>query len=216
MTSQGTAIAAALAARSPAGPSAVVPALTAALQYARDWGSSQAQLPAPIDAVLVVDGIPADCTMNNNTMQGAMAAAHAAAMATPPVRTHVLALGANPGDWSSLAATGGTAAPVYVAETSSAAIAAGLRAVRAKSDTCEVALDGVTDMNLLNFEIRDAGATPLRRTDGPAGCGTANAWYLGNPTQPTSAVLCKTACDALNAASSIAMLVGCRTVILPP
>ena len=60
----------------------------------------------------------------------------------------------------------------------------------------------------------DAAASLLRRTDGPAGCGTANAWYFGNPTQPKSAVLCPTPCAALNAGASIAMLIGCRTVIL--
>ena len=196
----------------------IVPALTAALQHARDWANSQAQLPAPIDVVLVVDGLPTTCTNNNNTLQGAVTAAQAAAVGTPPVRTHVLPVGADPGDWSSLAVAGGTNQPVYVAESTGAAIAAGLRTVRAKSSTCEVALDGVTDVNFLNFEIRDAdaAATRLSSTSGPAGCGTANAWYLGNPTQPKSAVLCPAPCAALQSGASIAMLVGCRTVILPP
>jgi hypothetical protein len=103
----------------------------------REVGLPVGQIPVAlllfnVGVVLLLDGIPTGCVSNNNTMQGAVAAAQAAAFRTPSLRTHVLGVGANPGDWSSLAVAGGTNAPVYVAESTGVAIAAGLQTVRAR------------------------------------------------------------------------------------
>lgn len=218
MSTQGGAIAAALAARTPAGTSAVVPALTAAFQYATEWSNAQIPAPAPIDVVLVVDGTHTGCVANNNTMAGTATAAQAAYVGTPSVKTHVLTMGANPGNWESVAAAGGTMQTVHVPDSTGPAIAAGLRTVRARSASCEVALDGVQDLTLVNFEVRDAdgGVTMLRRANDPASCGTAQGWYYRDPGQPKSAVLCPAPCAALDAGASVSLLLGCHTVILPP
>jgi hypothetical protein len=218
LSSQAAAINAALGARTPAGSSPINPALTAALQYAREWFNAQTTPSLPIDVVLVVDGIHTQCTTNNNTMSATEAAAWAAYMATPSVKTHVLSIGANPGEWSTVAAAGGTVQPVVVPQSTGAAIAAGLQTVRQKSGTCGIMLEGVMDLNYVNLELRDAdgGLMRLPKTDSAAGCGSANAWYYDHPTQPRSAILCPTPCAAVDAGAAASLLVGCRTVVSPP
>jgi hypothetical protein len=213
----GTAITSAIAARARSGNSPTAPALQGALRHALDWANAQPQ-PSIVDVVLLTDGQPTGCANSNNTPQAAAAAANSALLGTPSIKTHVLAVGSAPGDLDPIAAAGGTTGAVYVAESTASAIAAGLQTIRANSATCTVSIDGARDLSQVNFEIRDAdgGATRLYRASSYAACGTSNAWLYDNAALPTSATLCPTPCAALNAGASIAMLVGCRTVTLPP
>ena len=215
---QGAAITTAIAARSRTSLSPTAPALTGALQHARDWANSQAQLPSPINVVFVTDGQPVGCVANNNTLSAAVTAALAASNGTPSIKTHVIGVGTATGDLDPIAQAGGTLRATYVLESTGSSVAAALQSIRTSSDTCQLSIEGVQDAARVNFEIRDAdgGATRLGKASDAASCGTANGWYYDSPAQPKTATLCPTPCAAVKAGASVAMLVGCATIILPP
>ena len=170
----GRALTAALAARSPAGPPARPPSrrpLTCA-----DPANSQAQLPSPIDVVLLVDGPPRDAPRTTIRWRVRWLPRRPP-VGTPPVRTQCSP--SSPIRRLELFRRSGRHECACLRRRKHRSCdRGGLRTVRAKSANCEVALDGVTDAKFVTskFATLTQAATLLSRANDAAHCGTSNAW----------------------------------------
>ncbi len=89
---------------------------------------------------------------------------------------------------------------------------------------CELAIpeppSGSLDPTLINVAlVSGAQSTTVPRVDGLAACTPDGGWYYDDPVMPQKVILCKSSCDAAQAAVSlenpgkIEVLFGCETII---
>jgi Mg-chelatase subunit ChlD len=115
---QSTALTMAVQGRARGGGTPTTPALTGALQTAKEW-----QLVHPERALAVLfmtDGQPTGCAAACNTVMGAAMVAQAYANETPRIRTYVLGVGPDTGSLDAIAQAGGTT-KAYMATSGSPA-----------------------------------------------------------------------------------------------
>lgn len=213
-----------LDAQSPEGNTPTVPALAGAIQYATSY--AQTHPGRTVGIVFASDGEPTQCQQNDNTIAGAVRVAQAAAMASPPVKTYVLGVGPSLMNLNQIAAAGGTGAAHLVESGGSAELLNALNEIRKSALTCDYSIPVIPgkplDFNLVNIKTR-VGPPPsmeqqIGRVMNAGQCGSQGGWYFDNNDRPTRITLCPTTCDPLlkTTGSSLTVLIGCRSVIIPP
>jgi hypothetical protein len=200
----------AIAANMPNGGTPTTPALTGAIQYARQYTMDQmGQRTAAV--LLVTDGVPTGCTPN--TPATAAMVAMNAYNGTPQIKTFVVGMGDTAAlDQIALAGSGGmqhyipTMGDVVTTLTNALSSITGMI-------TCNYARPAGSNPNLVNVQITVAGGMQMNigKVDNAAACPAAGGWYYDNNTTPTMIILCPTTCDAVKNTpnSGVEVLYGC-------
>ena len=214
----------ALNAQMPNGNTPTVPALSGAIQYAQ--GYAQSHPGRTVAVVFATDGEPTQCTANDNTIQGAVRVATAAAAGNPSIKTFVLGVGPSLQNLNQIAAAGGTTAAHLVESGGSAELLNALNEIRKSALTCDYQIPKVPgkalDLDYVQINVR-VGSTgteqKIIRVDSAMACGAMGGWYF-DPPRPGSTMirLCPTTCDPLlkTMGSSLTVLIGCRYDNPPP
>ncbi len=204
-------ITSAIAANMPSTNTPTVPALTGAIQYAKQYTMSTPGRAASV--VFVTDGIPNGC---NSTIPAAAMAAMAGYTGMPQVKTYVIGLGATASlDQIALAGTGG--ATHYFPATGDVAgqLAAALTKISGQV-SCDYTIPmAAVDPKNVNVQVSlGGGAKQGLPYVGAAAMCTSGGWFYDDPAKPTKITLCPQTCDPLKATmnSSVQVLYGCPTV----
>lgn len=217
------ALSAVLAAQTPNGSTPTVPALSGAMSYVTSY--AQTHRGRTIAVVFATDGEPTQCTGNNNTIAGAVRVAAGAASATPPIKTYVLGVGPSLGNLNQIAQAGGSGQAYLVESGGSQELLAALNAIRKSALSCDYSIPILPgkplDFSAVNIRVKvgASGAEQLiSKVDGPSACGAAGGWYYDNNLTPTRITLCPATCSPMlaTAGSRLTVLIGCRSVIIPP
>jgi hypothetical protein len=210
----------------PAGSTPTVPALSGAVQYAT--GYAQTHPGRTVAIVFATDGVPTECTSNNNTIDGAEAVAAAALTGTPPIRTYVLGVGPRLDNLNNIAVAGGTTKAHLVESGGSTELITALNEIRKNALTCDYQIPIIPgkplDFRYVNIKVR-IGAPPameqlIGRVDDAAACGTSPGWYFDAPvsSSPKKITLCPATCDPMlkTMGSTMNVLIGCQVIVRPP
>lgn len=223
----------ALNTQTPQGLTPTVPALSGAMQHAREWAISHPD--QTVVTVLATDGLPTECGPEESATPPIERvldiASTAAAAADYPIRTFVIGV-FQPGDAASInnvnaiAASGGTERAVFIDSSGGVEdqFLEALRAIRSGTLACEfqvprsdAALDYFT-VNML-FENNAGQRQTLPYVGNSGGCdGTPNGWHYDvDPTsaRPNLIRVCPNVCEQFKAATSgnLSVQLGCATII---
>jgi hypothetical protein len=176
--------------------------------------------------VFASDGVPTECTNNNNNIPGASAVAAAALAGNPSIRTYVLGVGPRLDNLNAIAVSGGTQKAHLIESGGAAELINALNEIRKNALTCDYKIPIVQgkplDFKLVNIKVR-VGPPPaseqlIGRVDKVELCGASGGWYFDNNDAPTRIQLCPTTCDPLlkTTGSELTVLIGCKVVIQPP
>jgi hypothetical protein len=223
---------------SPSGDTPLTPALTGAIQHARDW-----KLKNPtrhVIAVLVTDGLPNGCgvtTDYQNPVQSELfAVADALAQVAsdglagvPSIQTFMLVIEGQELDastfdtfYSRFGSAGGTT-PLIVKGDSNLAteFASALDRIRAGAILpCSFQVPPppagqLLDYTKVNVVFTPTGSAPtsILFVADSASCGNEAGWYYDNQQQPNSIELCPTSCNQITSTTgSVEVVLGCTTV----
>ncbi|MFI5309291.1 MAG: hypothetical protein ACHQ53_18185 [Polyangiales bacterium] len=184
-------------------------ALDGALTQAQMWAESSQ---ASAAVVLISGSEPTGCFGNPST--AALAAAGGLGM-TPPVTTHVVALGAR-ASLDQVAQAGGTGAALAVSDpTSESQILAAVQAAVSQA-ACSYALPTEAAAYVpdrINLELDDHGAiSTLPRVSSAMQCdATLGGWFYDDPKAPTTIVLCDATCAKVTGGAGVSIAFGCPT-----
>jgi len=122
--------------------------------------------------------------------------------------------------------SGGTTMAYFIGAGTSAQkdLLAALTAIRGKSLSCDFPMPRSSvagqevDPTLVNVNFTPStggGEQTLKQVANKAACGTSNAWYYDNPTNPTLISLCPSACTEVTGdqKGKLDILLGCTTVV---
>ncbi len=222
-----SALAAALAAKSPEGSTPTSAALTGAIDHARAFAAANAT--HTVAVVLVTDGLPSVCDQDI----GNISAVAAGALASAKIRTYVVGIfaadqqGTAKPNLDGIAKGGGTgqAFIVSVGSKTQQELLAALNAIRDNALPCEYDVpkptSGIPDYGKVNVQhTSPAGAKSLLAySKTAAACDSqAGGWYYDvDPAgggSPTKIVLCPATCSAVKSAGGqVDVVLGCQTVV---
>jgi hypothetical protein len=220
-------IQAALDAQTINGNTPTVPALSGAVQYATAY--AQMNRGRTVAIVFASDGLPTECTNNNNSIMGAEAVARAAATPTTPgvpaIKTYVLGVGPSLQNLNAIAVAGGTQRAHLVESGGAAELITALNDIRKSALTCDYQIPIIPgkplDTKLVNIQTR-VGTNGMEQTIGKVmdvnACGMSGGWFFDNNNAPTKITLCPATCNPLLMAtgSSLTVFIGCGSIIQPP
>ncbi|HEY3450570.1 MAG TPA: hypothetical protein VGK67_29710 [Myxococcales bacterium] len=201
------------------------PALTGAIQHARDWAVAHPGHVA-ID-IFATDGVPTECSPTDEAGVNAIAAAGLAG--TPKVLTFVIGVGTSLTKLNGMAAAGGTG-QAYLVDTGgnvTQQMLTALNAIRGAALGCAYSIPPPTagatlDLNKVNVQYTPGtGGSPqlfvqvLDEAHCPSG---SDGWHYDDSTNPTKIVLCSATCQRVQADTSgqVDILIGCATQHCPP
>jgi hypothetical protein len=221
---------------SPGGSTPTAPALSGALQHAKDWATAH-----PTHTVVVVmatDGLPTECSPLDIPSIAQIAAQ--ATAGSPAVKTFAIGVfspdditNGAPANLDQIAAAGGSTS-AFIVDTSQnveTQFLAALDAIRGTKLACEFAVPaagdaGQLDYGKVNVEYTGPGSaspTTIGYATNLAGCDATNGgWYYDvDPATggtPTKLVMCPATCATFSASTGgqVDIRVGCKTVIAPP
>jgi hypothetical protein len=195
----------------PGGNTPTVPALSGAIQYARQYTMMTPGRGASV--VFVTDGIPNGC---NSTINGAAMVAQQAFMAMPSIKTYVIGLGNTMAlDQIALAGSGGTQHYFPAQGDVAGMLAAALTKISGQV-SCDYSVPQGIDFTKVNVNISPGGGmtTGIGYVGTAAMCGTSGGWYydVPPPGTPTHLTLCPQTCGPLQATpnSRVQVVYGCR------
>jgi hypothetical protein len=211
-------------AQTPSGNTPTVPALTAAIDHARDWATANTD--HRVVVVYATDGYPRGCN-DNNTIDDAVAVATEGRTGSPSILTYVLAIGPNLTDLARVATAGGTTAiAIDTSVDVGAELIAALNQIRDEvvvdcAYTIPPAPAGQTiNYGTVNVRITTSDGEEIvvgRDDPNASGC---NGWQFDNPTTPSQIILCGDACDTVqgdpNARFDVILSCNDRPIIEPP
>ena len=233
VTSGLTAIDQALMGKLPEGLTPTVPALTGAIQHAREWAVAHPD--QTVATVLATDGLPTQCGVQQQTggteaINQVLEVAAQGAADDVPIRTFVIGV-FQPGDSASvnnvnaIAQAGGTDKAAFIDATGDVdtQFLDALRAIRSGQLACEFKIpqsQAQLDYFKVNLEFDDgANARQLGFVRDAAGCANSpNGWHYDvdpNQKKPTSIQVCPSICEQVKAAAtgSISLQLGCATIL---
>jgi hypothetical protein len=194
------------------------PALEGAATHAEGFSPTPDAL---ADLVLLTDGEPIGCTTNSVAFAAAIASD---ALASPrPIRTFVIAVGADPAMAEEIASAGGTAPASMVSPGPDAAQAVQSALEAAYQSTCAFRLPPFEDPNELyavNMVIQESGdeETLVYNVGSAAGCNEFDelGWYYDDPASPSRIEFCPDACALARQPSfEVSIIVACLTLESP-
>jgi hypothetical protein len=223
---------AALSNQPPQGLTPTVPALTGAIQHAREWSATHPD--QTVVTVLATDGLPTDC---GEVVEGAPPAidqvldiARNAQSGAIPIRTFVIGV-FQPGDAASInnvnaiAIAGGTEQAVTI-DTSGEVEAEFLDALRAISEgslACQFQVpESESQLDYFSLNLQFDNGTQRQQlgfVQNEAGCAQSpNSWHYDvdpNVGKPNAIQVCPAVCDQFRAATngSITLQLGCQTLL---
>lgn len=217
-------------AQSPAGGTAIVPAMNGILQYATMRAAADRN--RKLVVVLATDGVPdATCVPSDDggqpdVIQVTADLVRAAATADPPVLTFVIGVGSELTALNTIAAAGGGSPTAFLVDTTQnieQAFLSALDIIRRKALVCEFEIPptepGLTvDYSKVNIRFRTpAGDRTFAHVAGRNGCATApnNGWFYDDENTPRKIVLCEDLCDQVRSADvgQVDILFGCQSII---
>lgn len=200
---------------------------SAALGGAAKWATTYAMAhpDEKVVIVLVTDGEPQGCDMNNTNIARIASDAYAAA----DVSTYVIGLtGSSETSLDQIARAGGTEEAFTVADgdTATADLLQKLIDIRGKALTCDFDVPtqdssgGQIDPKLINvnYQSGEMGmVTEFGNVENADACGAALGWYYDNNTTPTHIYLCPASCEqvTIDKMARIQVLAGCVPKIIP-
>jgi hypothetical protein len=217
-------------ARTPNGGTPTGPALTGAIQTARDFQTKNPD--RSINVLLMTDGEPTGCGVNmaNPTAQAAMAA-QAGTMGMPPIKTYVLGVGPATGNLDAIAAAGGTMKAYMATSGGAADLSKVLADIRKSTLSCDYNIPlpeaGTLDYGKVTVSVAvgmGGTFTEIPYVVNVNGCTNPTTggigWYYDfpPPATPTKITLCPNSCGPLQVAdgSKVNVLLGCVPKIIPP
>jgi hypothetical protein len=217
-----TAIKAALAAHQPNGDTPTLPALRGALEYAR--ASLMATPTRDVIVVLATDGDPDTC---DSTANNVAAAAAEGLSTSPQVLTAVIGIEhGNANALAQIAAAGGAGMPIPVGSGPTAAqqFVDALRTIRDNEEGCRFAIPAPTGATVEPSDVGivyTAPGTPptlLARVTDMSACSMHGGFFVDDPNQPKSAILCPGTCQVahMSPGSTVAVSAGCGAGSPPP
>ena len=194
------------------------PALEGAATHAEGFSPTPDAL---ADLVLLTDGEPTGCT--TNSVAAAAAIASDALATTRPIRTFVIAIGADPAMAEEIASAGGTAPASLVSPGPDAAQAVQSALEAAYRTTCAYRLppfEAPNEIYAVNMVIQEAGEPEMLvyNVGSAAGCNEFDelGWYYDDPASPSRIEFCPDACALAQQPSfEVTIIVGCLTMELP-
>lgn len=185
-----------------------LPALSGAIQYARDIqaGGQKAAV------VLVTDGEPNHCQSSVDSV------ATAAAGAAADVKTYVIGVGDALSNLNKIAAAGGTGQAILVSTSSTSTITdsfkAALGAIASQALSCDYKIPAPPngqsiDPNKVNVRYTGTGAAGSTLTYS-ANC-AADGWHYDSAAGPSRIILCPSTCDRVmkDKGAKIDVFFGC-------
>jgi hypothetical protein len=219
------ALLASIDAQAPNGGTPSGPALSGAIDQAREWAIAHPG--HTVTVLLATDGLPTDCAPID--VDGLSEIAAAGLAGRPSVRTFAIGVfgsddPAGPANLDAIARAGGTQS-AFVIDTGQD-IAEGfldaLNVIRGTQLACEFELPApgvgeTLDHGLVNVDLTDAtGKTRIFKVNGVDACGSENGWHYDDELNPNRIIACPATCDRFRSAAmgtSVEIQVGCRTVI---
>ena len=208
-----TAFSSSLAATSPSGDTPTLPALTGALDFAKDLKKADAGLKAAV--VLVTDGEPAGCSSSISNVS------NVAGLAAKSVPTYVIGIGANIPGLDQIATAGGTAPATVVTvgdpATTAAQFKAALDGIRGLTVSCNFLVpappDGlVIDAGNVNVNYTPPGGA-VTTLPYSSDCSKPNGWHYDDPNMPQIVELCPSQCAMVRQNTGrIDVVFGCATL----
>jgi hypothetical protein len=128
---QSMALVGAVQGRARGGGTPTTPALTGALQTAKNW--QEAHPERSLGVLFMTDGQPTGCTAVCNTVMGAAAVAQTFANDTPRIKTYVLGVGPDTGSLDAIAQAGGTTMAYLATSSTPADVAKALSTIAASA-----------------------------------------------------------------------------------
>jgi von Willebrand factor type A domain len=190
--------------------------ISAALQGAMNWSMDfNASAPETERAVVVfvTDGEPSGCEQGTNQI-----AAIAAEGLDADVLTFAVGLEGSPEDlMNAIAREGGTDEAIFVGDGNAEEdLLEALNAIRGKAMSCEFDLPNTAtvDPSKVNVTLSIGDTEEQWNKVNNAGeCGTSKAWHYDSESNPTSVVLCPSACDVASSTpgARIDVVFGCET-----
>jgi hypothetical protein len=197
----------------PAGQTPTLPAITGAIDYAKDQAA--ADTGARVAIVLVTDGEPDAC------MSSVINVSTAVAKVATTIPTYVIGVGDAIPSLDMIAQMGGTVMPTFVSTTSPAQTTAdfqkALDDIRGLTLTCSFVIpppaNGMDiDFNNVNVVYTPGGA-PATTLKYNKDCTGGTGWHYDDPSKPTRVDICATDCDTVRAdrMGAIDIVFGCAT-----
>lgn len=209
-----------LGSHGPTGNTPTSAALQGAVDHAKAWATAHPG--HVVVVVLATDGDPTSC---NDDLAFINNIATTGLNGTPSVKTFVIGVGGSVGALNGIAAAGGTQQAFMIDQDPDVqtAFLDALNQIQGASLPCSYLIPpppmGETiDYGKINFSYTPSGGTAqtVPRVDSAASC-PANGlgWYYDDPNNPTSIVLCPSACSTISAdlGGSVNIVVGCDTVV---
>ncbi len=157
--------------------------------------------------VLVTDGEPYGCGINDQTQSDAEignVASDVAAVA-PTIPTYVVGVGPSVANLDAVAAAGGTTAlhvSVGTPATTTAELTAAMAKIRGQLTSCDFAIPKPPDGRTLDldkvFVVRTPSGKPPETLPYDQSC-KGKGWRYDDPKKPTKVVLCDATCDVVKA-----------------
>jgi hypothetical protein len=209
-TLPSNALANALAQVWPGGSTPTYPALDGALSWAE---TNQAANPNAIYVVvLVTDGEPTVCDINNNDI----AALADNAYINNGIRTYTIAMaGANVSALDQIAKAGGTGKAFVISGTTNVSqqLTTALQSIAGQNASCSFDLpnQGAFDPNdaTVSYTSGSGTSTTLPKAQNAGSCGAG--WYYDNNTNPISVTLCPQTCTQVQSdpGAKVSVQLGC-------
>ena len=193
---------------------AMVPALTGAVQHAREHMTQHPDSKTVV--LLVTDGLPSTC---DSTAEGVVQAAAAGLSGSPSVQTFVIGLGLDLTVLDTFAKAGGSEKAILVDPAATQALLTALGSIRGQALPCDYALpsdDSNVDVKRVN--LRHTTASGQAETIGwvadASACDPAQGgWYFDDPGAPRRMIVCANRCEQLKqAGGEVQVLLGCPRV----
>lgn len=196
------------------------PALSGAIQYAKNWKVAHAD--HTVAVVFATDGDPTECPPED--LGSIAGVAQAGFQGAPSVRTYVIGMQGATTSWLDAWAAAGGSGTSFDASDPSKFITA-LNSIRGQALTCEYLIPtpeaGTLDYNRVNVQYLSGGqTTDLVKVADAASCDPATpSWYYDDAAHPQRIEICDPMCTTIKTASQqagndaeIDILLGCATI----
>ncbi|MCA9625773.1 MAG: VWA domain-containing protein [Myxococcales bacterium] len=203
----------------PAGATPLSAALDGALQFTASVLDQKPNERAAV--VLVTDGDPSDCHLDEAYFVNQAGAAYAGR----GILTFAIGLeGSNPGLMNAIASAGGTGQGFFIGTgTFQDDLVAALQTIRESAVACEYQVpdqaDGFTvnpdELNVLYTPSGGGSSTTIGQVPNLDACAAVSGgWYYDDPLDPTKIIFCPSTCAAVQGDldAEIELLFGCATI----